>query len=393
MAVVAWGSLFYGNGFYLVALAEQHGWSLSAVSFGISLSFVACIPASIAFGWVFDTHGQRYGPMAVVLYGALAMAAGIALLGRVDALWQLYLTYLLLGSAYPALAAPAISSILNLRVASGYGWSLSLALTGASVGGMISAPGLVWANGQFGLAPALGGLAGIIVLAIVPAALRVLRPPAVARVACTVPADMYGPAPKNPKRRAEWAAILFTRRFAIIAAVSFLSLAAQVGFLAHQLSVLQASLTAAHAALVVSATAVVSMVGRFLVGGLSERMRITHLAALTYLVLGVGIALVAVADVVLLLVAGCLLAGLSVGAVVMLPPMLCRAAFDSTVYGRAYGMAATCVYLGGAVGPSLAGLLADLAAGYGPALLCLCGISVAAASAVRVRGLTSVNSG
>ena len=105
MAVAAWGSLFYGNGFYLVALAEQHGWSTGVISSAITVGFFACIPSSIAVGWVFDLHGRGRGSLAVVTYGALAMSTGIALLGRIDALWQLYAVYALMGSAYPALAA------------------------------------------------------------------------------------------------------------------------------------------------------------------------------------------------------------------------------------------------------------------------------------------------
>ena len=155
MAVVAWGTLFYGNGFYLVALAERHDWSASLIASAITASFLACIPSSLIVGWIFDRHGRGFGALAVVLYGAFAMGAGVTALGRVDAVWQLYLTYLLLGSAYPALAAPAISATLNQRVTKGYGLALSFALTGASVGGMLSAPGFVWASGAYGFDVAL----------------------------------------------------------------------------------------------------------------------------------------------------------------------------------------------------------------------------------------------
>ena len=56
MAVVAWGTLFYGNGFYLVALAERHDWSASLIASAITASFLACIPSSLIVGWIFDRN-------------------------------------------------------------------------------------------------------------------------------------------------------------------------------------------------------------------------------------------------------------------------------------------------------------------------------------------------
>ena len=164
MAVVAWGSLFYGNGFYLVALAERHGWSASLIASAITVSFLACIPSSVLVGWVFDRYGHQFGPLGVVVYGALAMSAGVAALGQIQTLWQLYLAYVLLGSAYPALAAPAISATLNLRVRHGYGLALTFALTGASVGGMLAAPGFVWSSATYGFDTAVAVLAILIVV-------------------------------------------------------------------------------------------------------------------------------------------------------------------------------------------------------------------------------------
>ena len=48
MAMCAWGGFFYGNSFYMVALAKTHGWSVTQISAAISLGFWSCIPASIA---------------------------------------------------------------------------------------------------------------------------------------------------------------------------------------------------------------------------------------------------------------------------------------------------------------------------------------------------------
>jgi len=380
MAVVAWGSLFYGNGFYLVALAERHGWSASLIASAITVSFLACIPSSVLVGWVFDRYGHQFGPLGVVVYGALAMSAGVAALGQIQTLWQLYLAYVLLGSAYPALAAPAISATLNLRVRHGYGLALTFALTGASVGGMLAAPGFVWSSATYGFDTAVAVLAILIVVIVIPVAAWVLWP--------RPGGDSEPPETAQPSRAGEpgsgalVAKSLRSPVFRQIALASFLSLVAQVGFLAHQLNVLGQTLAGPDAAWLVSATAAASMVGRFVVGGLSAYLPTSRLAALAYGVQAAGILVVACSESLAGLFAGAILTGLFVGAIVMLPPMLCRENFAVAVYGRVYGCIAIGVYLGGGTGPSVAALVADATGSYFWALLTLSGISLLAAWSV-----------
>jgi MFS family permease len=382
MAVFAWGSYFYGNGFYLVALAERHGWPTGVISSAITTGFFACTPSSIAVGWVFDLHGRGRGALAVVAYGALAMSAGIALLGRIDSLWQLYAVYALMGSAYPALAAPAISAILTQRVRRGYGLALSLALTGASVGGAVAAPGLVWASARLGFEGATTALAVLILAVLVPFAIVVLWPrpaPAPADARAALEAGDAARRARSPALGEVLRSATFTR----IALAGLLSLIAQVGFLAHQLAALEPALGRGMAALAISATAISSVLGRFLTGALATRVRLDRLAAIAYVVQALGIGLVAIAQSPVALLVGCVVAGFFVGAVVMLPPMLCRACFDEHYYGRVYGMVAVGVYFGGGLGPSLAGLVRDASGSYFPALLALAVISLAAAAVVR----------
>lgn len=385
MAVVAWGALFYGNGFYLTALASQHGWSPTLISSGISVSFMACIPASLVVGWLIDRHGgqEGWGTLTVVVYGTLAMSLGVILLGRIQEPWQLFAVYLLLGSAYPALAAPAISATLNQRVRSRYGLALSFALTGASVGGIVSAPLLVWSSAEHGFASAMTGLGIVILTILLPVALWILWPRALTRVSRGIESPSVADTRAAPTEQGKLLrAALRSRAFYLILLASFLSLAAQVGFLAHQLSVLSGSLVPAQAAWLVSATAAASVAGRFLLGWLSERAPTKWLAAGIYLVQAAGIAIVSGATTAVGLFTGSVVAGLFVGAVVMLPPMLCRENFASEIYGRIYGAAAIGVYLGGGAGPSLTAWWLGASGSYSHALLVLVAVSTCAAFAV-----------
>ena len=119
------------------------------------------------------------------------------------------------------------------------------------------------------------------------------------------------------------------------------------------------------------------------------------------LVMGIGIGLTALAFVpevssvldptsvglawpvgVVLVVAGSLTMGFVVGAVVLLPPLLCAAHFDSGLYGRVYGLVGLAFYAGGGLGPALAGGMRDAQGDYIGALTTLAAVSVAAAIVV-----------
>lgn len=373
MAVLAWGSLFYGNSVYLLALVETHGWSVGEVSSAISLGFWLCAPSTLAVGWLFDACGRERGGALVVVAGAAFMAAGLGLLGSAATLREVYLAYALMGLAYPALSTPAISATLNLRAGPGYRRALTLALTGASVGGALAAPVLVECIARYGFASTLNGLALVVVCVIAVPALVVLRP-------------IHGTGDSAVQGRATDAGALArsvkSTRFVRVALVAMLSLTAQVGFLAHQLSVLAQTLSATDAALVVSATAVSAVAGRFTVSAVAGRMGLRLAALFTYAVMAAGIATVAIAESAVPVIAGCLVMGFVVGAVVLLPPLLCAAHFESALYGRVYGLVGLAFYAGGGLGPALAGVLRDLTGDYRFALGALAAASVAAAVVV-----------
>ena len=113
MAFYAWGVGFYGHGFYMVVLGRSTGWSVAMLSNVVSVFWLANVAASLLLGRVID----RFGARPVVVYGALAMAAGCLALaafeaGHLEARWQLFAIFALMGSAYPGLAAMAVSAAL-----------------------------------------------------------------------------------------------------------------------------------------------------------------------------------------------------------------------------------------------------------------------------------------
>ena len=354
MATLAWGTVFYGNTFFVPALQNEHGWSAATVSSAIALFFWLAIPVTLVFGWIADTFGTRLA----VAYSGLAIGGGVAAMGQLTEPWQLYLAYALIATGYPLMATPAISASLVPWFGPKMGLPLSLALTGASLGGAVSVPLMVWASATYGFSAATLAVGLLIAGTIVPLGLFVLRRPSDAQ---------RPPSAAIETSFTPWQA-LKTSRFWRIAIAGGLGLGAQVGYLSHQLAIGSDVASTEHAAYAVSLGVACGAVGRLVTGFLSTRVAVKWLAAATYAMQGAGIAVLSFAQVAFDLYLGAVIAGFVIGNIVMLPPLLLREAFGPAAYGRLYGFANIAFYTMAGVGSALAGALRDLTGAYTLAL-------------------------
>jgi MFS family permease len=365
MAVLAWGTVFYGNTVYLPALKQAHGWSTSLIGNAITLFFWLAIPVTLAFGWIADKFGTRLA----VAWGGLATGIGVGSMGILDEPWQLYCAYALLATGYPLLATPAISASVVPWFGPKLGLPLSLALTGASVGGAVMVPLMVGGSHAIGFGNTMLIIGGVTIATMVPLALLALRrPPAseLARKAGQEVSFSVGSA-------------LRTARFWRVAIAGGLGLGAQVGFLSHQFAYLGERMSADQAAYAISLGVASGAIGRLVAGSLANRMPVPVLTAVTYLTQALGILIVVVADGPLQIYAGSAVAGFVIGNIVLLPPLLLRQAFGPSAYARLYGVANIALYVGAGFGPGLAGWVRDGFGSYAPAMLAFVAFHVAAA--------------
>src|SRR5215813_10060582 len=131
MALLSFGLGFYGVSVYVATLQRLHGWSASAVSAPVTVYYVA---GALLTAVMSDLY-SRFGPRAVVGTGAVAMAAGLLLLGRVSAPWQLYPAFLVMSVGWGAMSGAAVNIILAPWFERRRGLAVSLAFNGATLGG------------------------------------------------------------------------------------------------------------------------------------------------------------------------------------------------------------------------------------------------------------------
>lgn len=368
MAIIAWGTVFYGHSVYMNALMREHGWSASLISSAVLVFWIASLPGTLFVGMLVD----RKGPAPVVMIGGLCIGGGLYLLGQISEPWQMFLVYAAMGFGYPTLAATAISATLLPWFREGFGIALGIALTGASVGGAILPPLLVQQSAVHGFEATMS-FAGMCVLAIAFVAVLLLF--FVGRPRGAMP---------SPSEDAPYSmlAVIGQRRFWSIAIPVALGLGGQVGLLAHQVPIITTHIDQVSAAFMVTVVAVAAAVGRLLVGLLSRYLSVLVLAALSYLFHGAGIALLAAVDSELSILVACMVAGLTVGAIVMLPPLIVRHVYGTVGFGRTYAMVNVVMYVLAGFSPWAVGILRDTMGDYAVALWFLVGLEVLAAACI-----------
>ena len=139
IAIFAWGTVFYGHGFYISSLTRLHGWSTSAVSGAVTLFWVVGIPMTVITGGIID----RFGPRAAMAAGGTLVGISVLLLGQASELWHIYAAFVVMALGYPAVGAVGISATLGPWFDRNLGMAMSFALTGASVGAMVMVPATI----------------------------------------------------------------------------------------------------------------------------------------------------------------------------------------------------------------------------------------------------------
>ena len=143
LATFGWGFGFYGQSVYLAELHRLHGWPASLISSATTFFYLL---GAVLVAFVSEAV-RAFGPRNCLIGGIIAMAAAAVLMGQVAAPWQLYLADALLAFGWAGTSLGIITTTLGLWFDRKRGMAISLALNGASFGGIVGVPLLVAAIG------------------------------------------------------------------------------------------------------------------------------------------------------------------------------------------------------------------------------------------------------
>ncbi|WP_374445466.1 MFS transporter [Stella sp.] len=378
VAFFGWGLGFYGPGIYMVALQQRHGWPTAFIAAAITLYYVAGAALIAGVGRAFE----RFGPRRTVAAGAVAMAAGVTALPQLEAPWQLPIAFLAMAAGWAAMGTAAVNGMVAPWFERRRGLAVSLALNGASCGGVVMAPVLVALVADLGVGLALPVASSAMLVLLLPLVAAVLRPRR---------ADEHdGGCGRPPAARAApdlpWStrATMRTMAFVTVSLPFALGLMAQVGLLTHQVALLSPALGVVGAGWAVSLTTAAAVAGRVGLGFVVDRLDVRRVSAANFLVQVAGVACLA-GGTRPLLIAGCLLFGLGVGNLITFPGLIVQREFPAAHFARVVGLVVAVNQFAFAFGPGLLGLLREWTGGYGAALGLCMALQAAAAAIVLVR--------
>jgi cyanate permease len=161
-----------------------------------------------------------------------------------------------------------------------------------------------------------------------------------------------------------------------------LALMAQVGFLVHQIALLEPALGRTRAGLAVAVLTVTAVAGRVALGVFALRIDFRRLTALSLLSqAGALLAMMQTTDAAWLFVA-CAVFGLSAGNLISLPALIIQREFEAKSFGMLVGLSTAIGQFTYAFGPGLLGLVRDLTGSYTASLALCMGLEIVAAGMV-----------
>jgi cyanate permease len=159
-----------------------------------------------------------------------------------------------------------------------------------------------------------------------------------------------------------------------------LALVAQIGFIVHQIALLEPTIGRPGAGAAVALTTSMAVLGRFCLGMVVDRLNLRLVAATSLVSQAAALLAMTQTDNAPVLFAACALFGFSVGNLITLPTLMIHREFDAAAFTLVMGLSDGVSGIIGAFGPALVGLVHGLSGGYGGALaLCIALELVAAA--------------
>lgn len=261
-------------------LVEQYGWSRASISLAYSLLFLASVPLALMGGRLAD----RYGARKLILASAFLFVAGMLLTATMTQLWQFYLYYgVLLGGVGSTVFNLTLPVLLTHWFHKKAGLALGLLWSAVGTGPIFSAPIFRWLLTTVGWGETFT-LVGVVGGGLIFSATLFLR---------SHPRDVglraYGEeagwgSPQAAEVRVSLGAVRATPAFRYLMLIHNMGCVSHAIPLAHGVSMaLRAGVPGMMAAGVLSAISFASLVTRFTVPMLTERLggrRILSLALL-----------------------------------------------------------------------------------------------------------------
>jgi MFS family permease len=385
LALFAFGFGLYGQGVYLAELQRLNGWPAVLISGAITLSFLL----SNILATFTNELVARLGVRRLVLLGIAALAASTTLLALATSLWQLYAAFILMSFGWIGMGTVVIATVVSSWFVRRRGLAISLAFTGASFGGVVVTPLLVFLVERFGFPAAMLTATAIMV--------AVLVPVAVAWIGSSSAGGSVGPQIDDSSQVQTASASSDMSRAKLMRSLPFwtisipfaLAILAQVGFIVHQIALLEPKIGRASAGFAVSVMTLMAIVGRLGLGAVVDRLDPRLVTAASLVSQAAALLTVLHTDTLPMVLGACAVFGFSVGNLITLPPLIIHREFSAASFVVVMGLSNAISGTVAALGPGLVGMVRGWTGDYDAALALCIALELVAAVIVVQRGFLS----
>ena len=369
VATFSWGLGFYGHGVYLAELQRARGWPTSLMSSATTLYYLS---GSLLVIYVSDIL-ERLGPRNMLLAGSCLFSLAMVGIAYVAEPWQLFAVYFVMAIGWMLASAGALTNVAGLWFFEKRGLAISLALTGASFGGIIITPLMVEAVSRWGFRDAMLGTAVVAFVVLVATILLCIGQP-------TRPVAAAGNANLPVGETWTRARALRSLQFWTMTLPFAFGIGAQVGFLVHQLALLAPKMGLQTASYAVAVTPLMAVLGRLVVGAVIDRLNQRIVSAISFVSQAFALVVLINTDSLTMIFVACALFGFSVGNLITFPSLIISREFGAKSFGLLVGLSVAINQVIYAFGPGVVGLLRDFSGTYTASLiLCICLDCLAAA--------------
>ena len=329
LAMFGWGLGFYGPPVYMYTVRESRGWSLGLVSTAVTVHFLvgACVIANLPALY------RRFGVPTVTKAGALTLALGVVGWALALEPWQLFAATLLSGTGWVTMGAAAVNAVVSPWFVRARPAALALAYNGSSIGGVVFSPLWIAAISLMGF-PLAAGLIGLVTVAVIWIIADKYFSKTPQHMGMTPDGDHPGttvPSVTSPLARPLPGRQLWSNvQFITLAFGMSLGLFAQIGLIAHLVSLLVPALGEQWAGIAAGIATAAAIAGRVLVGyamPADADRRLFACANALLQVLGSLVFLLANGENVPMLFTGVVLFGAGIGNTTSLPPLIAQFEF------------------------------------------------------------------
>ena len=348
LGCIAIGSVF-SLAVFLGPITQSTGWSRTAVSSAMTLTFLAMGVGGFAWGAASD----RFGARIVVLLGSVVLGSGLALASRAPNEGAFVLVYgIVVGGASGSIFVPVISTVSNLFDRH-RALAISLVSAGMGMAPLTMSPLAAWLITHMDWRAAQLTMAGIVWAVMIPLALLV-------RNRGQTPLDEKGLSPVEGVARA-----LRSPQFIVLGLTFFACCATHSGPIFHTVSyAMSCGIPTMAAVSIYSVEGLAGLGGRVVLGLLGDRY-----GAKRILILGLSIQALAAGAFVFAqkldtFYAVALVFGFAYGGTMPLYAVLAREYFGQRILGTVLGAATMLSAFGMALGPVVGGWIFDHSGRY-----------------------------